>query len=56
MILLSYNMKAQINTETISADLGDGLIPINAVEQIPLPESCKDVAKKISNRLFNGND
>lgn len=46
MILLSFNMKAQINTETISADLGDGPIPINAVEQIPLPESCKDVAKK----------
>ncbi len=46
MILLSFNMKAQINTETISADLGDDPIPINAVEQIPLPESCKDVAKK----------
>ncbi len=46
MILISFNMKAQINTETISADLGDNPIPINAVEQIPLPESCKDVAKK----------
>lgn len=46
MILVSFNMKAQINTETISADLGDGPIPINAVEQIPLPESCKDVIKK----------
>lgn len=46
MILLSFNMKAQINTETISTDLGDSPIPINAVEQIPLPESCKDVVKK----------
>lgn len=46
MILLSFNMKAQINTETISTDLGDSPLPINAVEQIPLPESCKDVVKK----------